>query len=178
MADFLIPQLITQCRAYHDNARLISTGELTLPNLTRPTVEVNGAGMAGPAAIPVQGSLESMQASFASRVLTPEMVAAFAPGVHSLEFRGIAQTLNAGGDITELRVSVFMRVMAHGITQGTMSNGAEMASVADFEVLDEYLKINDVLLVDFSKMNGILKIRNAEGKLVDENATAQAFLGG
>lgn len=171
-----IPERVSQCRCYADNARLNCTGELTLPAFTRPTATVSGAGIAGSIDTPTWGNLESQQASFASRVATPEMIACFAPGVRSLEFRAIIQGINRQNESVNMRFSCFMRVMCRGVTLGTVNNAAEMAASADFEVLDCTVSIDDVVLINQSKINNILEVRQADGRLVDENADAAKWL--
>lgn len=171
-----IPERVSQCRCYFDNARLSCTGELTLPNHTRPTVDIMGAGIAGTISTPTRGNLDSMQATFTSRVLTAEMTACFAPGVHDLEFRAIIQGIDALGNSVEMTFSSFMRVMARGITRGVINNGAEMGASAEFEVLAERTTVNGVLLCDINKTNNIMRFRNANGELVDDNAVANDFL--
>lgn len=170
-----IPERVSQCRAYLDNTRLSVTGELTLPNFSRPTQDMTGAGMAGTAATPTRGNLESMRATFAARVMTPEFLAAFTYGQHTLEFRALIQGSNANG-ATESRFSAFMRAIAVSTTSGTIQNGEEMGCTIEFEVLDIRVDIDGVTYVDISKLNNIVKFRNAAGQLVDENAAANAYL--
>lgn len=172
-----VPAVVSQCRCYFDNARLSCTGELTLANYTRPTVDISGAGIAGTISVPVQGNLESAQASFASRVLTAEMHAAFAPGLHNLEFRAIIQGIDAFDNPVEMQFSSFMTVMARGVTSGTINNASEMGATAEFEVLAETRSVNGVILCEVNKQNNIMRFRNAQGVLVDENAVASDFLG-
>lgn len=171
-----IPERVSQCRCYYDNARMSCTGELTLPNFTRPTADISGAGIAGTISTPTWGNLESQQASFASRVATPELFAAFAPGVRTLEFRAIIQGIDRLGQSVKMRFSCFMRVLARGVTVGTVNNGAEMSASAEFEVLDVSISIDDVMLINSSKVNNILEVRQADGSLVDENADAAKWL--
>lgn len=170
-----IPERVSQCRAYIDNTRLSVTGELTLPDFSRPTQDMTGAGIAGTVSTPTRGNLDSMRASFAARVMTPEFLAAFGYGQHTLEFRAVIQGSDAQGAI-EQRFSAFMRVVPVSTTSGTVQNGEEMGSSIEFEVLDIRVDIDDVTYVDISKLNNVVKIRNAQGVLVDENQVAQQFL--
>lgn len=172
-----IPERVSQCRCYFDNGRLACTGELTLPNHTRATQDVTGAGIPGTISTPTRGNLESMQASFASRVLTSEMVAAFAPGVHDLEFRAVIQGINAQSEQVQQNFSSFMRVLSRGITRGTISNGQEMGASAEFEVLQERTEIDGNLLCNIDKINNIIQIRGIDGQIIDETANANEFLG-
>lgn len=177
MANVAIPERVSQCRCYFDNARLNCTGELTLPNFTRPTGDVSGAGIAGTISTPTWGNFDAMQASFASRVVTPELLAAFAPGVRTLEFRAIIQGIDSLGQSVKQRFSCFMRVLAQGLTGGSVNNGAEMSASATFEVIDVQLSIDDETLVNISKINNIVEIRQADGSMIDENADAAQWLG-
>lgn len=172
-----VPERVSQCRCYFDNGRLACTGELTMPNFTRPTQDVTGAGIAGTVSSPTRGNLDSMQATFASRVLTGEMIACFAPGVHDLEFRAIIQGIGADSEAVQQRFSAFMRVIARGITSGTVNNNAEMGASAEFEVLDILVSIDDVKVVNVSKLNNIVEFLNKDGELVDDNAEASQWLG-
>lgn len=170
-----IPERVSHCRAYIDNTRLSVTGELTLPDFSRPTQDVSGAGIAGTVSTPTRGNLEAMQASFACRVITAEALAAFTYAAHSLEFRAIIQGSDATGAI-EQRFSAFMRAIPVSVTSGTVNNGEEMGASVQFEVLDIRIDIDGVTLVNVSKLNNIVQFANAQGVLVDENATAQEFL--
>lgn len=170
-----IPERVSQCRAYVDNTRLSVTGELTLPDFSRATQDMTGAGIAGTLSTPTRGALDSMRATFASRVMTPEFLAAFAYGAHTLEFRALIQSSDAFG-ATEQRFSAFMRVLPVSTTSGTIQNGEEMGASVEFEVLDIRIDIDGITYVDISKLNGVVRFRNAAGELVDELQTAQQFL--
>lgn len=170
-----IPERVSQCRAYLDNSRLSVTGELTLPDFSRPTQDMAGAGIAGPVAIPTRGNLESLRASFTSRVMTPEFLAAFSYGQHTLEFRAVIQGSDPNGS-TQSLFSAFMRGVPVSTTNGAIQNGEEMGSSINFEVLDIRVDIDGITYVDISKLNNIVRIRNAAGVLVDENAVANAYL--
>lgn len=170
-----IPERVSQCRGYLDNTRLSVTGELTLPGFSRPTQDMAGAGIAGTVATPTRGSLDSMRASFAARVMTAEFLAAFSYAVHTMEFRAVIQGSDENGAI-EQRFSAFMRVMPVSIDSGSLQNGEEMGATIEFEVLDCRIDIDGVTLCDISKLNNIVRFADASGALVDENATARSFL--
>lgn len=170
-----IPERVSQCRAYLDNTRLAVTGELTLPNFARPTQDMSGAGIAGTVATPTRGNLDSMRATFAARVMTPEFLTALSYGHHTLEFRAMIQASDAAGAV-ESRFSAFMRAVPVSTTSGNIQNGEEMGCTIEFEVFDIRIDIDGVTYVDISKLNNIVKIRNGAGQLVDENAAANAYL--
>lgn len=180
MADPLtiaIPERVCQCRCYLDNGRLAGTGELTLPNYTRATSDVSGAGIAGTISTPTRGNFESTEAQFAARVFTSELASAFAPGIHDLEFRAVIQGINAQSQAVEQNFSAFMRVLAKGLTGGTIANGQEMGSSANFEVLQETRSIDGIVLLNIDKINNIVEIRAADGSMVNETENINTFLG-
>lgn len=170
-----IPERVANCRGYIDNRRLMVTGTLTLPNFSRPTQDVSGAGIAGTVSTPTRGNLEAMQASFEARTLTAEALAAFRYGIHTLEFRAIIQGTDDTGAV-EQRFSAFMKVAPVSITNGTIANGEEMGVTVTFEVLDILVIIDGITLCNISKLNNIVEFIGADGKLVNENATARDFL--
>lgn len=171
----VIPEVVCNLRCYHDNRPTPFTGDLTLPVLARTTQELSGAGLAGPVAVPVLGSIESAQAQFATRVATPEFFSVFAAGRHTLEFRGVIQASRATESV-QMNFSCFMGVSAVSVTPGTLTRGGEMGATASFEVYDILIQIDGVVYVDISKFNDICKIRNASGELVDELANSRKFL--
>lgn len=170
-----IPERVSQCRGYLDNSRLCVTGELTLPGFSRPTQDVTGAGIGGTVSTPTRGNLDSMRASFSARVMTAEFLAAFTYAQHTLEFRAVVQGSDENGAV-EQRFSAFMRVLPVSIDSGSLQNGEEMGATIEFEVLDCRIDIDGVTLCNISKLNGIVMFADASGRLVDENATARAFL--
>lgn len=177
MAITTIPERVSQCRAYSENARLNCTGELTLPEFNRISADVSGAGIAGVLNTPTRGNFESSTASFASRVVTDEFIKTFSPGLKTLEFRAVIQGINNLGESVEHNFSAFMRVMCKGVTLGTINNAAEMGATANFEVVDITITIDGTVLVNISKMNNIVEIVDSNGRLVDENQNANSFLG-
>lgn len=171
----MIPEVVCNCRCYYDNTPKNFTGDLTLPVFTRATADISGAGIAGTISVPVRGNLEALQATYATRVATPDFFSTFSAGRHTLEFRGVIQ----GSDATEpkaMNFACFMGVMARGVTPGTITKAGEMGATAEFEVLDCTIIIDGVTYVNISKLNDIVEIRNAQGELVDENAEARQFL--
>lgn len=172
-----VPERVSQCACYFSNGRLAGTGVLTPAPLSRPTSDVHGAGIAGTISTPTRGNLESRRASFAFRVETPELASVFSAGTHTLEFRAVIQGLDALDNPIDALFSCFMRVMAVSYTPGTVDNGAEMGGTAEFEVLDELVTINGIVLRDISKTNNVMMIRNEFGMLVDELAITRAWLG-
>lgn len=170
-----IPEIVYNCRCYYDNKPKNFTGDLTLPVFTRPTADLTGAGIAGTVSVPVRGSLDSMQATFATRVATGDFFATFSAGRHTLEFRGMIQGSNAT-DPVDVTFSCFMGVMARSVTPGNITRGAEMGATAEFEVLDCQIFIDGEKYIDVSKLNDIVTVRDADGNLVDENEAARSFL--
>lgn len=171
----VIPEVVCNLRCYYDNRPTPFTGDLTLPVLARTTQEISGAGVGGPVAVPVLGSIASMQATFATRVATPEFFSTFASGRHTLEFRGVIQASRATTSM-QMNFSCFMGVSCVSVTPGTLTRGGEMGATAEFEVYDELIQIDGVVYVDISKLNDICRIRNASGELVDELAESRKFL--
>lgn len=170
-----IPEVVCNLRCYYDNRPTPFTGDLTLPVLARTTQEISGAGIAGPVAVPVLGSIASMQAEFATRVASPEFFAVFSHGRHTLEFRGVIQGSEATASV-QWNFSCFMSVACVSITPGTLTRGGEMGATAQFEVFDELIQIDGVVYVDISKLNDICRIRNVDGELVDELENSRKFL--
>lgn len=170
-----IPERVSQCRGYLDNSRLSVTGTLTLPNFSRPTQDMTGAGISGTVSTPTRGSLESLRASFDARVMTPELLAAFTYEMHTLEFRAIIQSTNMGGAATQ-RFSAFMKAIPVSVTSGTIQNGEEMGASIELEVLAVTITIDEQVYAQVDKLNGIVAFADANGVLVDENAAAAAFL--
>lgn len=170
-----IPEVVRNCRCYYDNNPKNFTGDLTLPNFSRATVDLSGAGIAGTVSVPVRGNLESMQATFATRVATSDFFATFSAGRHTLEFRGVIQG-NTATVATDSYFSCFMGIMARGVTSGNLTKAGEMGASAEFEVLDCLIVIDGEVCVDISKFNDIVKVRGVDGKLIDENAEAKKFL--
>lgn len=170
-----IPEVVRNCRCYYDNKPKNFTGDLTLPVLSRVTVDLSGAGIAGTVSIPVAGNLEAMQATYATRVANPDFYSTFSAGRHTLEFRGVIQASNATQAV-DMAFACFMGVMARSVTPGTFTKAGEMGATAEFEVLDCTVIIDGVVYANISKFNDIVEIRDASGKLVDENAGARKFL--
>ena len=170
-----IPEVVRNCRCYYDNKPKNFTGDLTLPTFTRSTADITGAGVAGTVSVPVRGNLESMQATYATRVATPDFFTTFSAGRHTLEFRGVIQGSNATESV-DLNFACFMGVLARGVTPGNLTKAGEMGATAEFEVLDCQIIIDGKTYVNISKLNDIVAIADASGKLVDENAEARKFL--
>lgn len=171
-----IPEVVYNCRCYYDNMPKNFTGDLTLPNFTRATADISGAGIAGTVSVPVRGNLDAMQATFATRVATSDFFSTFSAGRHSLEFRGMIQGSNATNPV-DVTFSCFMGVMSRGVTPGNLTKASEMGATAEFEVLDCQVFIDGVKYINISKLNDIVETRDANGNLVDECAAARAFLG-
>lgn len=176
MGSIQYPEVVTQCRCYSDNRRMCSTGQLTLPNINRKTIDYEGAGTAGTMTVPILGNLEAMEAVFAAPIVTEEMIATFSAGRHTLEFRAIIQGRGARNSVIEQRFSCFMTVMAHGVTQGNIQNANQMGSTAQMSVIAIRTAIDDVVLYNIDVENNIVQIRNQNGELIDDNETARQWL--
>lgn len=170
-----IPEVVRNCRCYYDNKPKNFTGDLTLPVLSRITIDLSGAGIAGTVSVPVRGNLEAMQATYATRVATPDFFATFGAGRHTLEFRAVIQASNATQSV-DMNFACFMGVMARTVTPGTVTKAGEMGATAEFEVLDCTVIIDGVTYINVSKFNDIVEIRDVNGNMVDENAEARKFL--
>jgi phage tail tube protein FII len=171
----MIPEVVRNCRCYYDNKPKNFTGDLTLPVFTRQTADLTGAGIAGTVSVPVRGNLEAMQATYATRVATPDFFATFSAGRHTLEFRGVIQGSDATQSV-DMNFACFMGVLARGVTPGNLTKASEMGATAEFEVLDCQVIIDGVTYVNISKLNDIVEIRDVNGDLIDENAEARQFL--
>jgi phage tail tube protein FII len=171
----IIPEIVRNCRCYYDNKPKNFTGNLTLPVLSRMTVDISGAGIAGTVSVPVRGNLEAMQATYATRVANPDFFATFSAGRHTLEFRGVIQASNATQAV-DMNFACFMGVLARSVTPGAFTKAGEMGATAEFEVLDCTIIIDGVVYANISKLNDIIEIRDTSGVLIDENAEARKFL--
>lgn len=171
----IIPEVVYNCRCYYDNKPKNFTGDLTLPEFNRATVDLTGAGIAGTVSIPVRGNLESQQATYATRVATPDFFATFGAGRHDLEFRGIIQGTE-GAEEGEQRFACFMGVRARSVKPGNLTKAAEMGATAEFEVLYCEIRIDGQLVLKMDKLNDILAVIDADGNLVDELESARNFL--
>lgn len=171
----IIPEVVCNQRCYYDNRPTPFTGDLTLPVIARATQEISGAGIAGTIAVPITGAIASMQATFATRVASPEFMTVFSHGRHTLEFRGVIQGSEATKS-SQMNFSCFMSVACVNVTPGTLVRNGEMGATAQFEVFDLLIQIDGVVYVDISKLNDICRIRNADGVLVDELAESRKFL--
>lgn len=170
-----IPEVVCNQRCYYDNRPTPFTGDLTLPVIARTTQEISGAGIAGPVAVPVLGSIASMQATFATRVASPEFFSVFSHGRHTLEFRGVIQG-SAATQSVQQNFSCFMSVACVNVTPGSLVRAGEMGATAQFEVFDLLIQIDGVVYVNISKLNDICMIRTPDGQLVDELANSRKFL--
>lgn len=171
----IIPEVVYNCRCYYDNKPKNFTGDLTLPEFNRATVDMSGAGIGGTVSVPVRGNLESQQATFATRVADPDFFATFSAGRHDLEFRGMIQGTEGAAE-GELRFACFMGVRARSVKPGNLTKAAEMGATAEFEVLYCEIRIDGLLVLRMDKLNDIFAVIDTDGKLVDELESSRNFL--
>ena len=160
MATNPIPELINDMRAYIDGSTdMISVKSMELPELSSPTVDVTGVGVAGTIAAPVHGHFESMETTLTWQVPTATSTKLTGGVPISLDAYGDRQGFDGGENAyqhKQYHVVIRGRVKSHA--PGTLEAQNAMESTTTIET--HYLKISldNEELCEIDKYGYICKI--------------------
>lgn len=150
----IFPDKLVQFKAYGDDNVLAGTVDVEIPDLKFLTEKLEVAGIAGPIDVPVLGLLEAMTAKINFRMVTKRFAGLMSQKTHSLELRGIVQSLDSTtGEIIASPCRVAMRFMPLGMTPGKWEQAKATGSAIEASVLYLKFTLDGVDLFEVDKLN-------------------------
>ena len=154
-----IPFITAAHRVYLNESHLLGHAEATLPSIQFLTETVKGGGIAGEIEMPVLGMLQSMTASIAWPVITPDVLTLTAPQTHSLTLRSSQQVHTPTTGVAETQpVAIRLKVMPKQSELGKFEDGSKTDTSMEFEVLVMSVYIDNVELLHIDKLNSIFRV--------------------
>lgn len=163
MAGKKVPDRLINFNVYGDLNTVYGVADVELPTITAMTETLSGAGIGGELETTIPGMIEAMEASVNWRTITKDAVKLSAPGLHTLEFRGSQQIMDAASGlcVTEA-VRVSMTVMCKEFGLGSFEPNATTDTEQTFSVNRLALSIGgkQVILVD--QLNSIFMVNGVD----------------
>lgn len=165
--------VVVNYRAYEGNETYLGNAEVTLPDLSRITQEVQGAGINGKINIPVAGHFDEMTMTISFKAPSKEQAVLFEGRVHTLSLHAAVQGRDdTTGEITQTAHKYIVKVIPTKNALGKLapastSDGSNEYSVVYYAEYIEGTKINEIDLNNFiCIINGndeLTKVRRALG---------------
>jgi len=158
----VLPERIVDYRVYLSGTTLLGVADVELPKIQFQTEPLKGAGILGELDTPTVGMTKSLKAKINFRTTTAAMVSLLDCVGHDLEFRSVAQKVDASGS----RSYDSSRIVVRGFTSdgelGKLTQGASGNSTIELECV--YLKyvINDSTVLEIDKLNYIFKVSGTD----------------
>ena len=160
-----IPQILQGFNMYVGGSPDPTVVDVELPEITKMTETLSGAGIGGEIEVPIEGNFESMETTINLRVPNSRILATLAAGGHSLTFRGGIQLQDNSRATPVIRtqpIRVSMNVMSKSFSMGTGTAAAAMDSSATYEVTYMRVSIDNMDVIEIDKFNRIFKVNGVD----------------
>ncbi|QHJ79165.1 MAG: hypothetical protein [Caudoviricetes sp.] len=166
-----IPERLINFNVYAGDNVLLGVADVELPEITKMTDTISGAGIAGEIESSVLGHFESMEATINYRTVQRVAAELLSSRARQLTLRGAQQVHDAStGETVVQRVRVTMNVQNKGFALGTFAPASNTDSSGTYEVtyLALYIDDKEVLIID--KYNMVFKINGIDELLAVRRA--------
>lgn len=158
-----IPERLINFNVYNSTKVMLGVADVELPEVTKMTDTLSGAGIGGEVESSVLGHFESMEATINFRTVQKEAVELLSSRSRQITLRGVQQVHDAStGETLIQRVRVTMNVQNKGFALGTFAPAANTDSSGTYEVtyLALYIDDQEVLVID--KFNMVFKVNGVD----------------
>lgn len=158
-----IPERLINFNVYNSTKVMLGVADVELPEVTKMTDTLSGAGIGGEVESSVLGHFESMEATINFRTVQKEAVELLSSRSRQITLRGVQQVHDAStGETLIQRVRVTMNVQNKGFALGTFAPAANTDSSGTYEVtyLALYIDDQEVLVID--KFNMVFKVNGSD----------------
>ncbi|GHU51354.1 hypothetical protein FACS1894127_7640 [Clostridia bacterium] len=165
-----VNEAVINYRVFEDGSELLGTAEVTLPEISNMTQEIQGAGIAGTTTSSIIGHISAMMLTLNFRTVEPSAVSLYEPRRHNIELRVAQQSRNSATGTLEVSAVKYVLV----VTPTKLSPGkAAPASPADASgeyAVDYYACfMNGNQMFEVDQLNFIFKV-NGKDYLADVRA--------
>ncbi|WNA15506.1 tail tube protein [Acinetobacter phage HFM1] len=158
-----IPERLINFNVYNSTKVMLGVADVELPEVTKMTDTLSGAGIGGEIESSVLGHFESMEAVINFRTVQKEAVELLSSRSRQITLRGVQQVHDAStGETLIQRVRATMNVQNKGFALGTFAPAANTDSSGTYEVtyLALYIDDQEVLVID--KFNMVFKVNGVD----------------
>ena len=161
-----IPDRLINFNAYVGTAVQRAVADVELPEITKMTDTLSGAGIAGEVDSSVIGHFESMETTINFRVITSEALTLLSSKSKQITLRGAQQVHDAStGETLVKRIRVTMNVQNKGFSLGTLAPASNTDSSGTYEVtyIAVYIEDKEILIID--KFNMVFRVNGVDEML-------------
>lgn len=158
-----IPERLINFNVYNGTNVMLGVADVELPEVTKMTDTLSGAGIGGEVESSVLGHFESMEATINFRVVTKAAAELLSSRSRQITLRGVQQVHDAStGETLVQRVRVTMNVQNKGFALGTFAPASNTDTSGTYEVtyLALYIDDQEVLVID--KFNMVFKVNGVD----------------
>ena len=151
-------EIITGFMVYEDDVHYYGLADVTLPNITQITEEMEGAGVAGKYTSTVMGHIEAMKSTINFRNATENAVKLFRPTEHHLELRANVQERDSVKGAVDLGVKHVLIASPINLDMGKLGNYVKGDSSAEFAVRYYAMYLNGKKKIEVDPFNYIFNV--------------------
>ncbi|MCI1959185.1 MAG: phage major tail tube protein [Clostridia bacterium] len=169
-----VDESIVNFAVYEDGTEFLGMAEATLPEISRITAEINGAGINGTYNAPIVGHLEAMSLTLNFKTSSKAQYSLYENRVHTLDLRVAQQQRNPStGEINTVSVKHVLGVTPVKLSPGKVApastaDGSGEYSVSYYATYIDGTKVMEIDLLNFiCLINGVdelADVRKALGK--------------
>lgn len=168
-----VEETIISCAVYEDSTEYMGVAEVQLPELSRITQEVSGAGINGTYNAPVAGNFEAMSMTMNFRTPTRGQVSLFENRVHMLDLRVAQQQRDpATGKVSSVAVKHVVGATPVKLAPGKVAPASTADASGEYAVTYYAMFIDGEKVIEIDLLNFICIING-----VDELAEVRKALG-
>lgn len=169
-----LDEAVINFAVYEDATEFLGMAEVELPEITKLTAEMTGAGLNGTFNAPIAGHFEAMTATFNFRVPTKSQYSLFESRNHTLDLRAAQQQRDpVTGQIKTVAVKHVLVVTPTKLSPGKIApastaDGSGEYSVSYYATYIDGKKVLEIDILNFiAIINGVdelAEVRKALGK--------------
>ncbi len=159
---------------YEDGVEYLGVAEISLPDISRITAEIQGTGMNGTLNSPIIGNFEAMTTTFNFKTPSPEQSSLFEGRVHTLDCRAAIQERDpVTGEINVIPYKYILKVTPVKQSLGKLAPSSTSDGSGEYATsyIAHYIdgkKVTEIDILNFiCIINGndeLAKVRKALGK--------------
>lgn len=158
---------------YENSNEFMGIADITLPDIERVTVEVQGAGMNGTLNSPVLGQFNAMSMTFSFKTHTKEQHSLFEGRTHTLDLREAVQGRNnISGEVEVTPHKYVVKVIPTKYSKGKLATASTADASGEYAVSYYAEYIDGKKITEIDPLNYICIVNG-----VDELAAVRVALG-
>lgn len=168
-----LDEAVINFAVYEDSTEFLGMAEVTLPEITKLTAEMTGAGLNGTFNAPIAGHFEAMTATFNFRVPSKAQYSLFESRNHTLDLRAAQQQRDTtNGKLKTVSVKHVLVVTPTKLSPGKLAPAATADGSGEYSVSYYATYIDGEKVLEIDLLNFIALING-----VDELADVRKALG-